>query len=134
MKRAVKNKSREFTVILRKNSLDIAILATLLVIIVFIGASTYLYMQSPSPIAFRPGVTEYFQQKKANRESKTLQKYAARPEMVVAEEAMIPVAYEKQENKSAAVNQPKAAKSVTEQCGDNEQLASLAPNKEPAEK
>ncbi len=134
MKRAIKNKSREFTVILRKNSLDIAILATLLVIIVFISASTYLYMQSPSPVAFRTEVTEYFQQKKADRELKTLQKYAARPEMVVAEEATIPVAYEKQENKPASVNQPKAAKTVVGQSEDNEQMASLAPDKEPAEK
>jgi hypothetical protein len=134
MKRAVKNKSREFTVILRKNSLDIAILATLLVIIVFIGASTYLYMQSPSPIAFRPEVTEYFQQKKANRELKTLQKYAARPEMVAIEETMRPSSYEKQENKPASVNQPKTAKPIAEQGEDSEQLASLAPNKEPARK
>jgi len=134
MKRAIKNKSREFTVILRKNSLDIAILATLLVIIVFISASTYLYLQSPSPIAFRPEVTEYLQQKKANRELKTLQKYAARSEMVVAEEALITSPYEKKENKPAPVNQPKAATSVTERAEDSEQLASLAPDKEPAEK
>lgn len=134
MKRIVKNKSREFTVILKKNSLDIAIMATLLVIIVFISASTYLYMQSPSPIAFRTEVTEYLQHKKADRELKTLQKYAARPEMVVAEEATIPVAYEKQENKPASVNQPKAAKAIAEQGENNEQVASLAPNKEPAGK
>jgi len=134
MKRIVKNKSRDFTVILRKNSLDIAIMATLLVIIVFISASTYLYLQSPSPIAFRPEVTEYLQQKKANRELKTLKQYAARPEMVVAEETTIPIAYEKQENKPASVNQPKAAKAIAEQGEDNEQVASLAPNKEPAGK
>lgn len=134
MKRAIKNKSREFTVILRKNSLDIAILATLLVIIVFISASTYLYLQSPSPIAFRPEVTEYLQQKKANRELKTLQQYAARPKMVVAKEATIPYSLDKQENKSASVNQPKAAKPIAEQSKDNEQLASLAPAKEPAGK
>ncbi|MBN1473468.1 MAG: hypothetical protein JW914_02530 [Syntrophaceae bacterium] len=134
MKRAIKNKSRELTVILRKNSLDIAILATLLVIIVFISASTYLYLQSPSPIAFRPEVTEYFQQKQANRELKTLQKYAARGEMVVAEEAMITSPYEKQENKPASVKQPKAAKLIAEQGKDSEQVASLAPDKEPAGK
>lgn len=134
MKRAIKNKSKELTVILRKNSLDIAILATLLVIIVFISASTYLYMQSPSPVAFRQEVTDYFQQKKANRELKTLQQYAARPEIIAIEEATIPVAYEKQENKPASVNQPKAAKPAAEQGEDNEQLASLALNKEPAEK
>jgi hypothetical protein len=134
MKRAIKNKSREFTVILRKNSLDIAILATLLVIIVFISASTYLYMQSPSPVAFRPEVTEYLQQKKANRESKTLQQYAARPEMVVTEEATIPYSLEKQENKPASVNQTKAAKPIAEQSKDSEQMASLAPNKETAGK
>jgi hypothetical protein len=132
MKRAKKNKSREFTVILRKNSLDIAILATLLVIIVFISASTYLYLQSPSPIAFRPEVTKYFEQKKANRELKTSQKYAARSEMVVAEEATIPHSLGKQENKPASVKQLKAAKPVVEQGEDNEQVASLAPNKEPA--
>lgn len=134
MKRAIKNKSREFTVILRKNSLDIAILATLLVIIVFISASTYLYLQSPSPIAFRPEVTEYLQQKKANREVKTLKQYAARPEMVVAKEATIPYSLDKQENKSASVNQPKAAKPIAAQSKDNEQLASLAPAKEPVGK
>jgi len=134
MKRAIKNKSREFTVILRKNSLDIAILATLLVIIVFISASTYLYMQSPSPVAFRPEVTEYLQQKKANRELKTLQQYAARPEMIVTEEATIPYSLEKQENKPASVNKPKAAKPIAEQEKDSEQLASLALDKEPAGK
>jgi len=132
MKRIVKNKSRDFTVILRKNSLDIAIMATLLVIIVFISASTYLYLQSPSPIAFRPEVTKYFEQKKANRELKTSQKYAARSEMVVAEEATIPHSLGKQENKPASVKQLKAAKPVVEQGEDNEQVASLAPNKEPA--
>ena len=127
----IKKRWRTFCDQLRIYSLNITILATMLLIFVFLGATSYLYMQSPSAIAHRQELEEYFRQETAKREWKQLHKYHGYPSVVIYEEGKMPYFYDKQGIKSTFKYPSKEAGLVTHQAEDSEYYAALTLNKEP---
>jgi fucose 4-O-acetylase-like acetyltransferase len=131
MMKTIKNKYREFVVNLRIYSLNITIMAAVLLIFVFLGSTSYLYMQSPSTIAHRQELEEYFSQANAKLEWKRLHKYHGYPSVVVYQEGKTPYFYDKQGSKCAFIYPPKGAGLITHQAEDSEHYAALTLNKEP---
>jgi hypothetical protein len=91
----------------------ITIPATLLLIFVFLGATSYLYLQSTSAdtyrqdssIAYRQALEESFRLEDAQQEWKRLYKYHGNPTAVIYEERKTPFFYDKQGNKCAFIRQ-----------------------------
>ncbi|OGP90268.1 MAG: hypothetical protein A2031_08850 [Deltaproteobacteria bacterium RBG_19FT_COMBO_43_11] len=129
----MKNKYKKFVIHLRINALTIAIMATMLVLIVFLSATSYLYMQSPSTIAYKQELAKYFMQENAKRDFKRLYKYHGYPGVVVYEEGKTPYFYDKLGRKSAFIY-PYASKGaglIPHQTEDSDYYAALTLNKEP---
>ena len=99
MIKKIKNKYKEFAVYLRLYNLNIALAAALFSLLLIMGSTSYLYMQSPSTIAHRQKLEEYFKQENAKQEYKRLYKYHGYPHVVVYEEGKIPYFYDKHGNK-----------------------------------
>ena len=131
MIKTIKNKYKKFVVNLRIYSLNITIMAAVLLIFVFLSATSYLYMQSPSTIAHRQELEEYFRQENAKREWKQLHKYHGYPAVVIYEEGKTPYFYDKQGSKCAFIYPSKKAELIVHQAEDSEYYAALALNKEP---
>jgi hypothetical protein len=131
MIKTIKNKYKKFVVNLRIYSLNITIMAAVLLIFVFLSATSYLYMQSPSTIAHRQELEEYFRQENAKREWKQLHKYHGYPAVVIYEEGKTPYFYDKQGSKCAFIYPSKKAELIVHQAEDSEYYAALTLNKEP---
>ncbi len=130
MIKTIKNKYKKFVVNLRIYSLNITIMAAVLLIFVFLSATSYLYMQSPSTIAHRQELEEYFSQANAQREWKQLHKYHGSPSVVIYEEGKAPYFYDKQGSKCAFIYPPKGIGLIIHQAADSEYYAALTLNKE----
>ena len=130
MIKTIKNKYKKFAVNLWIYNLNITIMAVVLLIFVFLGATSYLYMQSPSTIAHRQELKEYFRQETAKREWKQLYKYHGYPSVVIYEEAKTPYFYDKQGSKCAFIYPSKGAGLIIHQAEDSEYYAALTLNEE----
>ncbi len=126
----IKKRWRAFCDQLQIYSLNITIMTAVLLIFVFLGAVPFLYMQSPSTIAHRQEVEEYFSQANAKREWKRLHKYHGYPLVVIYEEGKTPYFYDKQGSKCAFIYPSKGAGLIIHQAEDRE-YAALTLNKEP---
>ena len=127
----IKKRWRAFCDQLRICSLNITIMAAVLSIFVFLSATSYLYMQSPSTIAPKQELEEYFRQETAKREWKRLHKYHGNPSVVIYEEGTTPYFYDKQGSKCAFIYPSKGAGLIIHQAEDSEYYAALTLNKEP---
>jgi hypothetical protein len=128
MIKTIKNKYKKFVVNLRIYNLNVAIMAAVLLIFVFLGSTSYLYMQSPSTIAYRQGLEEYFKQENVKREWKQLYKYHGYPQVVVYEEGKTPYFYDKQGSKCAFIYPSKEAGLIIHQAEDSEYYTALTLN------
>jgi hypothetical protein len=124
----IKKRWQAFCDQLRIYSLNITIMAAVLLIFVFLGATSYLYMQSPSTIAHRQELEEYINQENANREWKRLYKYHGYPRVVIYEEGKTPYFYDKQGSKCEFVYPSKETRQVVHQTEDNKDNAVLTLN------
>ncbi|OGP66636.1 MAG: hypothetical protein A2031_09690 [Deltaproteobacteria bacterium RBG_19FT_COMBO_43_11] len=131
MIKTIINKYKNFVVNLRIYSLNIAIAASLLLVVVFLGATSYLYMQAPSTIAYKQELAEYFRQENTKREWKRLHKYHGYPPVVIYEEGKAPYFYDKQGSKSAFIYPSKKAGLIIHQAEDSDYYAKLALNEKP---
>lgn len=112
MKKAKQNKHQKLPVNLPAMNLNMTILATLLLSFVFVGATSYLYMQSSSATAYKQDPTNVYRQELENsfREESTqkewnrLYKYHGSPAMVIYEEGKTPYFYDKKGNKIKFTN------------------------------
>lgn len=95
-------------------SLNIAIITTLLLFFVFLGATSYRYMQSSSAIdyrkdfsdAHRQALEKSFSQENAKQEWKQLYQYHGKPTVVIYENGKTPYFYNKQGKKCAFILPP----------------------------
>jgi hypothetical protein len=126
----IKKRWRVFCNQLRIYSLNITIIVAVLSIFVFLGAMPFLYMQSPSTIANRQELEEYFSQANAKREWEQLHKYHGYPSVVIYEEGKTPYFYDKQGNKCAFIYPSKGAGLIIHPA-ENSKYAALTLNKEP---
>ena len=130
---------KRLVVNMRIYSLDITIMASLLLIFVFLGATSYLYMQSSSTInygqestiAYRQELEKSSGQENAQREWKRLYSYHGHPAVVIYEEGKIPYFYDKHGSKCAFIYPAKEAKPINHQADDSEYYATLTLNEEP---
>jgi hypothetical protein len=112
-------------------SLNITMMATMLLIFVFLGATSYLYMQSPSSIAHRQELEEYFSQANAKRQWIQLHKYHGYPSAVIYEEGKTPYFYNKEGIKCSFIYPSKGARpSIREAEDSNKYYAALTWKKE----
>jgi hypothetical protein len=130
MIKTIKNKYKKFVVNVQIYSLNITIMAAVLLIFVFLVATSYLYMQSPSTIAHRQELEEYFRQENAKQEWKQLHKYHGYPRVVIYQEGKTPYFYDKQGSKCAFIYPSKGAGLIIHQAEDSEYYAALTLNKE----
>jgi hypothetical protein len=139
MIKTTNNKYKKFVVMLRRCSLNITIMASLLIIFVFLGATSYLYMQSPSTIdpgkestiAYRQALEESFRGKNTQQEWKRLSKYHGNPTAVIYEEGKTPYFYDKQGNKCAFVPQTKGTETNNQPSADSEYSVALMLDQQP---
>ena len=139
MKKPKKNKHKKLAVSLPAMNLNMTILATLLLSFVFLGATSYLYMQSSSATSYKQDPTSAYRQELENSFSKEstqkawdrLYKYHGNPTLVVYEEGKTPYFYDKNGNKCAFVDQPKETGPVHHPGEDSEYSVALMSNKLP---
>jgi hypothetical protein len=122
------NRWRVFCDQWRIYSLNITIMAAVLLIIVFLGATSFLYMHAPSTIADTKELEEYINQENANREWKRLYKYHGYPRVVIYEEGKTPYFYDKQGSKCEFVYPSKGTQLIIHQTKDIEDKAVLTLN------
>ncbi len=115
----IKRNWRTFCDQLRLYSLNITIMATMLLVFVFLGATSYLYMQSPSAVAHKQELETYFKQENARREWKRLYRYHGYPAAVIYEEGKTPYFYNKQGMKCQFIYPSKEAGLIVHQAEDN---------------
>jgi len=133
MMMTTQNKDKKFAVHLRFMNLNVTIMATLLLFIVFLGATSYLYMQSSSTIhnrkdlinTYGQALEKSFQQESTQQEWKRLHKYHGNPAVVIYEEGKTPYFYDKQGNKCAFIRQSKRTGPVRHPQENNEYSTSL---------
>jgi hypothetical protein len=121
---------RAFCDQLRIYSLNITIMTAVLLIFVFLGATSFLYMQSPSTIAHRQELEEYFSQANAQLEWKRLHRYHGYPSVVIYQEGKTPYFYDKQGSKCAFIYPSKGAEPIIHQTEDSDYYAALTLSKE----
>ena len=130
---------KKFAVKLTVMSLNITIMATLLLLFVFLGATSYLYLQSSPTIDYRKESTnssrqaleKTFSQENVQQEWKRLYKYHGKPTVVIYEEAKTPYFYDKQGNKCAFVFPTRRTEPVHQQAEDVEYSVALMLDQEP---
>ena len=88
-----------FVVNVRICSLNIALMAAMFLAFIFLGATSFLYMQSPATITYKQKLEESFQQEGDRGSWKQLHKYHGYPTAVVYEEGKTPYFYDKQGHK-----------------------------------
>jgi hypothetical protein len=100
-------------------SLNITIMASLLLIFVFLGATSYLYLQSSSTNTYRQALEEAFRPENAEQEWKRLFKHDGNPTVVAYEEGRTPFFYDKQSGKFALIYPLKEIGSVNHPTKDS---------------
>jgi len=133
MMMTTKNNYKKFAVHLRFMNLNVTIMATLLLFIVFLSATSYLYLQSSSTIhdrkdstnTYRQALEKSFQQVSTQQEWKRLHKYHGNPTVVTYEEGKTPYFYDKQGNKCAFIPPSKGNGRVQHPQENNEYSTSL---------
>jgi len=138
MIKAKQNNRRKFAVHLPAMSLNITIMATLLIFIVFLSATFYLYLQSSSTIhdrkdstnTYRQALEKSFQQVSTPQEWKRLHKYHGNPTVVTYEEGKTPYFYDKQGNKCAFIPPPKKTVSAHQPAKNSEYSVTLTLDQE----
>lgn len=138
MTKATTNKYEKFVVMVQRCSLNLTIIASLLIIFVFLGATSYLYMQSSSTIdprrqstiAYRHALEESFRKENTQREWKQLHKYHGNPTAVIYEEGKTPYFYDKQGNKCAFILPARETKPRHQPAEDSEYSVALMLNQE----
>ncbi len=93
----------------------VTLMASFLLITVFLGATSYLYLNSPaaytygqeSTLAYRQAMEEAFRTEHAQQEWKRLHKYHGKPGVVIYEAGKTPYFYDKQGNPCAFIDPPK---------------------------
>jgi hypothetical protein len=99
----IKKRRRAFCDQLRIYSLNITILATVLLIFVFLGATSYLYMHSETVIKTQKEQREYFEEKATGREWLRLNKKHGYPTVVIKGEEETPYFYDKDGHKCSFI-------------------------------
>jgi hypothetical protein len=132
MIKTIKNKYKKFVVDVRIYRLNVTIMAAVLLIFVFLGATSYLYMQSPSVIAYRQELEESFRQESAKLEWKRLHNYHGYPTVVIYEKGKTPYFYDKKGSQCAFIYPSKEAGLIIHQTEDSEYYAALTLTKDPA--
>jgi hypothetical protein len=99
----IKKRRRAFCDQLRIYSLNITILATVLLIFVFLGATSYLYMHSDTAIKTQKEQREYFEEKVTGSEWLRLNKKHGYPAVVIKGEEETPYFYDKDGHKCSFI-------------------------------
>jgi hypothetical protein len=86
----ITKRRRSFYDQLRLYSLNITLMATMLLIFIFLGASTYLYMYSETALNTQNAQREYFEQKANNSEWMRINKKQGYPLVVTKSEEETP--------------------------------------------
>jgi len=138
MIKAKQNNRKKFAVHLPAMSLNITIMATLLLFFVFLGATSYLYMQSSSAVdykkdfsnAHRQALEKSFRQANAQQEWKQLYQYHGNPTVVIYENGKTPYFYNKQGKKCAFIPPPKKTVSAHQPVKNSEYSVTLTLDQE----
>ena len=130
MIKTIKNKYKKFVVDLRIYSLNITIVAAVLLIFVFLGATSYLYMHSETALNTQKVQREYFKQKATGREWMRIYKEHGYPSVVIYKKGETPYFYDKQGSKYAFIYPSKGAGLIVYQAEKSEYYAALTLNKE----
>jgi hypothetical protein len=128
MIKMVKNKYNEFIVYVQIHSLNIVILAVMLSIFAFLGATSFLYLQLPSTNIHRQELEEYFQKENTRQEWERLYKYHGYPGAVIYEDGKTPYFYDKHGTKCAFIYPSKVAEPVHHRTDNNEYSIALSLN------
>lgn len=88
---------------LRQYSLDITIMATLLLLFVFLGATTYLYLHSEPALNTQKAQREYFEQRAGSSEWQRIDKKHGYPPAVIKGEEETPYFYDKEGRKASFI-------------------------------
>lgn len=126
------NTYKNFAVRLPILSLNITIMASLLLIFVFLGATSFLYLQSTSTNIYRQALEEVFRPEYAGQERKRLYKYHENQTMVIYEAGQAPYFYDKQADKFARVYPFNGTGPVHHPAKDNEHYVTLMLDQESA--
>ncbi len=137
MIKTTKIKFEKLIVGLQIRNLNMTIMSSLLLISVFLGAMSYLYLQSSAaPIdgqissdAYRQALEESFRPETARLEGKRLYRYHGNPAVVIYEEGKTPYFYNQQGSKCQFIYPSQGAEPVKHTAEDNEYYAELTLNK-----
>jgi hypothetical protein len=118
-------------------NLNITIMSSLLLISVFLGAMSYLYLQSSAaPVdgqisanAYRRALEESFRPETAQLEWKRLYSYHGNPAVVIYEEGKTPYFYNQQGSKCTFIYPSKEPEPINHTAEDSEYYAELTLNK-----
>lgn len=124
------NTYKNFAVRLPILSLNITIMASLILIFVFLGATSFLYLQSTSTNFYRQALEDVFRPEPAGQEWKRLYKYHENPTVVIYD-AGKPYFYKKQADKFAPVHPLKGNGRVHYPTNDSEHYVTLMLDQEP---
>jgi len=137
MIKTTKIKFEKLIVGLQIRNLNITIMSSLLIISVFLGATSYLYLQSSatpfdgqmSAIAYRQVLEKSFGAETAGLEWKRLHRYHGNPAVVIYEEGKTPYFYNQQGSKCQFIYPSKGAEPVNDAGNDSGYYAELKLNK-----
>lgn len=99
----LKKRRRAFYDQLRIYSLNITIMATVLLIFVFLGATSYLYMHTETTLDPQKAQREYFEQKAAGSEWMRIYKKHGYPAAVIKGEEETPYFFDKEGRKCSFI-------------------------------
>lgn len=118
---------------LRKYSFYLTVMTSLVLIFVFLGATSYLYLPSTSTNPYRQALEESFRQENVQQEWKRLYKYHGNPAVVIYEEGKTPYFYDKQGNECAFIAPQGAVKpiNINHPAEDSEDYTTLTFNPNP---
>lgn len=137
MMKTTKKKFEKLIFRLQIRNLNITIMSSLLLISVFLGATSYLYLQSSAaPVdgqisadTYRQALEESLRPETAQLEWKQLHRYHGNPSVVIYEEGRTPYFYNQQGRKCEFIYPSKGAEPVNRAADDNEYYAELTLNK-----
>ena len=131
MIKMTQNTCKKFARRLSILSLNITIMASLLVIFVFLGATSFLYLQSTSTNVYRQALEEYFRPDHVGQEWKPLYKYHENTTVVIYEGEKTHHFYNKQADKFAPVCPLKGTRPVQHVAKNSEHYVILMLDEEP---
>jgi hypothetical protein len=99
----IKKRKRSLFDQLRRYSLDITIMATMLLLFVFLGATTYLYLHSEPALNTQKAQREYFEQRAGSSEWQRIDKKHGYPPAVIKGEEETPYFYDKEGRKASFI-------------------------------